>query len=255
MPRCRCLRSELISHAKLCTIYIGNNIAVSVNLELKLLRCCSLTCHLSCIALFHAQTKTFLAIWSKMTMFIISRLVTMGSATTRRSRMTRKAKTILTLLTWRTPERRMSRRKSSSKSFVFNTIVSITIIIIVIVIIAPYLMCSNDDENEDDFAAKVCCCGCWATCWRSSPTPPSSSPSPSPTGSASSGLAWSIDHWSSTSSSKYSLSTPRWEQARRWLCSAWARWSEPKDPAQSSSSLGWIDIRFGWISLDIYHQI
>ena len=150
----------------------------------------------------------------------------MGSATTLLSRMRKRAKTIPTLSTWRTPERRTSRRKFSSKSSFFLDCHHFHQY-------CPHYHCSP-------FAAKACCCACWATCWRSSPTRPSSSPSQSPTGSASSGSA--------DQNILFETLASRLERARRWLCSALARWSEQKDLAQSSSSLGWIDIRFGWIN-------
>ena len=100
------------------------------------------------------------SIWIKM--YIISRLATMASAIIRRSPMRKRAKTILTSLIWKTLEKRMSRRKCSSKScknlctqcyhchhhhrhcYQYS-----------------YLL-SNfyDDDDEDNVAAKACCCAC-----------------------------------------------------------------------------------------------
>ena len=123
--------------------------------------------------------------------YIAFRWGTMGSATTLLSRMRRRVKTILTLSTWRTQERRTSRKKSSSESRSFSRLSSL-----------------SSSHCPYYFAAKACCCACWATCWRSSPTRPSSSPSQSPTGSASSGSA--------DQNILFETLASRLERARRW---------------------------------------
>ena len=68
------------------------------------------------LPIFSAALHSSIPIAYENNIKIVSRLGTMESATTPRSPTTRRAKTIPTSLTWRTPERLMSRRKSSSKS-------------------------------------------------------------------------------------------------------------------------------------------